>query len=117
MSKYDITISCGCNKNFLCKTAEGLWASANLIYNASGFDAWRDCKRLADYHKHRDQLYEREEEKFMKIKYAGDEWQLVRHPGYWMLVRPGVTISYNNDLSLEEFKKLLKEREKEEGGR
>ena len=49
----------------------------------------------------------------MKIKYAGDDLELVRHPGYWMLAKLGVTISYANDLSLAKFKKLLKERERE----
>jgi len=47
----------------------------------------------------------------MKIKYAGDEWGLTRHPGSWVLYRRGVKSYFRNDLSLENFKKLLKERE------
>jgi len=49
----------------------------------------------------------------MKIKYAGDMWEIVRHPGSWVLCRPGIKSYFRNDLSLENFKKLLKEREKE----
>ncbi|OHB68806.1 MAG: hypothetical protein A2W17_01465 [Planctomycetes bacterium RBG_16_41_13] len=48
-----------------------------------------------------------------KIKYAGDEWELVRHPGYWMLQRLGVKSYFRNDKSLEEFKAFLKDRERE----
>ena len=47
----------------------------------------------------------------MKIKYAGDEWEVERHPGYWMLVKPYVTITFYNDLPVAEFKQFLKERE------
>ena len=47
----------------------------------------------------------------MKIKYAGDEWELVRHPGSWVLYRPGVKSYFCNDLSLANFKKVLKKRE------
>ena len=49
----------------------------------------------------------------MKIKYAGDDWELVRHPGSWVLYRPGVKSYFRNDLSLASFKKLLKDRERE----
>jgi len=57
------TLSCGCSKNLLCKTAEGMWAAANLIYSINGRDAWKKCKELSDYHKHRAQLYKREKGK------------------------------------------------------
>ena len=55
----------------------------------------------------------------MKIKYGGDEWELVRYPGDWILFKtylgnPYVKEIYRNDLSLEEFKLFLKEREDKE---
>lgn len=41
-----------------------------------------------------------------------DLWEIQRHPGEWRLYKPGVSITYVNDLSLQDFKAFLKRKEK-----
>lgn len=49
-------LTCGCEKNFLCKKAERLWNEANCIYRASGYVKWKESPQLKDYNKHREAL-------------------------------------------------------------
>ena len=49
------TFPCGCDllTGRRCRSAAAMWASANSVYRAQGYDAW--VSALADYHEHLDE--------------------------------------------------------------
>lgn len=47
------------------------------------------------------------------VKYHGENYYLLRFPGEWRLYKPAVSISYYNDMSVQDFENFLKEKEKE----